>query len=363
MSLKFLHILSEGAKDERMAQQSKMSHEDEEKEMGRRKDAPVFVLGCPRSGTKLLYHMLLSSGNFCVYRTESNVFNLLGLKFGNLQRRKNRQRLLDAWLRSKLFRRSELSVDEIAPQILENCRNEGEFLRILMETMVRKQGVRRWADSTPHHLLYLPLIKKLIPDALIVHIIRDGRDVAVSLRKIGWIRPFAWDRNGSLLVSGLFWKWMVLKGRNHGSKMGSDYMEVHYEELVNNPRDTLAEISMFIGEDLDYDRISSKGLDSVKSPNSSFKSDENLRGLSPVDRWKTLLSASEVSELEAEIGDLLADLKYPLVDVPRKTGSVVRLKSQAYLGIFDLKLWLKSHTFLGQTADVGQMEIDKPGNS
>ena len=362
MSLKFLHILLEGVKDERMAQLNKMSHEAEEKKMVPRKNAPVFVLGCVRSGTKLLYHTLLSSGNFCVYRTESNVFNLLGFKFGKLQHRKNRQRLLDVWLKSKLFRRSELTVDEIAPQILENCRNEGDFLRILMETIARKQGVRRWADSTPQHLLYLPLIKKLIPDALIIHIIRDGRDVAVSLRKIGWIRPFAWDRNGSLLVSGLFWKWMVRKGRNHGSKMGSDYMEVHYEELVNNPRDTLAEISMFIGEDLDYDRISSKGLDSVKSPNSSFKSDENLKGLSPVGRWKILLSASEVSELETGIGDLLTDLKYPLVDVPRKTGSAVRLKSLAYLGIFSLKLWLKSHTFLGRTANVGQMEVDNQGD-
>ena len=345
-----------------MAALDTMSREENRPTVAQRKDAPVFVLGCARSGTKLLYHMLLSSGNFCVYRTESNVFNLLGLKFGNLQRRKNRQRLLDAWLKSKLFKRSELSVEEIAPQILENCRNEGDFLRILMETMVRKQGVRRWADSTPHHLLYLPLIKKLIPDALIVHIIRDGRDVAVSLKKIGWIRPFVWDRNGSLLVSGLFWKWMVLKGRNHGRKMGPDYMEVRYEELVNKPRETLAEISMFIGEDLDHDRIRSKALDSVTSPNSSFKSDENLKDLSPVGRWKTLLSASEVSDLEAEIGDLLADLDYPLAGAYRKASVAARLTSLAYLAVFNLKLWLKSHTPLGQAADVGQMEIDKQGN-
>lgn len=342
-----------------MAQQNTMSHESEEEKGAQRKNAPVFVLGCVRSGTKLLYHSLLSSGNFCVYRTESNVFNLLGVKFGKLQHRRNRQRLLDVWLRSKLFRRSELTVEEIAPQILENCRNEGDFLRILMETMARKQGVRRWADSTPQHLLYLPLIKKLIPDALIIHIIRDGRDVAVSLKKIGWIRPFAWDRNGSLLVSGLFWKWMVRKGRNDGRKMGADYMEVHYEELVNNPRETLAEISRFICEDLDYDRISSMGLDSVKSPNSSFKSDESFKSFSPVGRWKAVLSASEVGELEAGIGDLLTDLEYPLVDISPKTGSALRLKSLAYLGIFDLKLWLKSHTFLGRTAKVGRMEVDE----
>ena len=326
-----------------------------------RQNAPVFVLGCVRSGTKLLYHMLLSSGSFCVYRTESNVFNLLGFKFGNLRHRKNRQRLLDAWLRSKLFRRSELQADEIAPQILENCRNEGDFLRILMETISRKQGVKRWAETTPQHLLYLPLIKKLIPDALIVHIVRDGRDVAVSLKKIGWIRPFPWDRKGSLLVSGLFWKWMVLKGRNYGRKMGPDYMEVRYEELVEKPRETLAEISKFIDEDLDYDRILTQPMDSLKSPNSSFRGDENLQGLRPVGRWKTLLSPAEVSELEAGIGDLLTDLDYPLA-APRKEGLAVRFKALTYLAFFNLKEWLKSHTPLGRTADVAQMEIDKPGS-
>jgi Sulfotransferase family len=337
------------------------SREAAEQASSRRKNAPVFVLGCVRSGTKLLYHILLSSGTFCVYRTESNVFNLLGFKFGNLRHRKNRQRLLDAWLRSKLFQRSELQTEEIAPQILENCRNEGDFLRILMETIARKQGVKRWAETTPQHLLYLPLIKKLIPDALIVHIIRDGRDVAVSLKKIGWIRPFPWDRRGSLLASGLFWKWMVLKGRNHGRKMGPDYMEVRYEELVEKPRETLAEISKFIDEDLDYDRILSQPMDSVKSPNSSFGGDENLKGLRPVGRWKTLLSPSEVAELEAGIGDLLTDLGYPLAIAPRREGSA-RLKDLTYLAFFNLKEWLKSHTPLGRAADVAQMEIDKQGS-
>src|ERR1700733_9234752 len=155
-----------------------------------RSKAPVFVLGCGRSGTKMLYHTLLSAGGFAVYHAESNAFNLIGLRFGNLAKAENRRALLDQWLRSKLFSRSGLTREEIEPKILQDCRNAGDFLRILMETIARKQGVERWAESTPLHLLYLPTIKKLIPDALIVHIIRDGRDVAVSLNKIKWIVPF-----------------------------------------------------------------------------------------------------------------------------------------------------------------------------
>jgi hypothetical protein len=67
---------------------------------GSRVKAPVFVLGCGRSGTTLLYHMLLSSGNFAVYRTESNVINLLEPRFGDLSGARNKRRLLDAWYNS-----------------------------------------------------------------------------------------------------------------------------------------------------------------------------------------------------------------------------------------------------------------------
>src|SRR5262249_52906787 len=106
-----------------------------------RSRAPVFVLGSPRSGTTLLYHMLLSAGNFAVYRTESNVFNLLEPRFGDLSVARNRKRLLEAWVGSKLFTASNLDKDEITARIMAECRNGGEFLRVVMSEIARKQGV------------------------------------------------------------------------------------------------------------------------------------------------------------------------------------------------------------------------------
>src|SRR3984957_4937118 len=83
-----------------------------------RSKAPVFVLGCPRSGTTVLYHMLLSAGDFAVYRTESNVFNPLLPRFGGMRSAADRKALLDVWLRSKLFRVSELGAGEITPRTM-----------------------------------------------------------------------------------------------------------------------------------------------------------------------------------------------------------------------------------------------------
>lgn len=197
-----------------------------------RATAPVFVVGCGRSGTKFLYHTLLSGGGFAVYFAESNAFNLLGVRFGNLARRANRRKLLDAYYNSNLFERTGLKPEEIDERVMDYCRNAGDFLRIVMATIARKQGMPRWAECTPLHLLNLPLIKRVVPDALIIHIIRDGRDVTASLHRIGWIRPFAWDRSRAALVPAIFWRWIVGKGRRYGGAMGGDYLEVHYEDVV-----------------------------------------------------------------------------------------------------------------------------------
>jgi hypothetical protein len=321
----------------------------------RRNKAPVFVLGCGRSGTKLLFHMLMSSGGFAVYESESNAFNLLGSRFGNLKHKKNRQRLMQTWLQTKLFQRSGLTREEIEPPILEQCRSAGDFLSILMETIARKQGVERWVEATPLHLLYLPEIKRLIPNALIVHIIRDGRDTAVSLNKVGWIRPFPWDRERSILAAGLFWKWIVRRGRSDGQKFGADYLEIHYEDLISQPRESLQRLGAFIGHDLDYDSIVKVGIGSVSKPNSSFRDSARQKEFNPVGRWKTVLSPAQVAQLESGIGDLLEELHYPLSGPLREPKPAERLMTTLYPASFSVKTWLKSRTPLGRFADTGRM--------
>src|SRR5438876_6146304 len=83
-----------------------------------RSRAPVFVLGCPRSGTTVLYHMLLSAGDFAVYRWESNVFNLLVPRFGGMRSTSDRRELMRCWLKSSLFRVSGLDAAQIEAKIM-----------------------------------------------------------------------------------------------------------------------------------------------------------------------------------------------------------------------------------------------------
>src|ERR1700677_3492091 len=194
--------------------------------------APVFVLGSGRCGTKFLFSALLSAGGFAVTHAESNAYNLLGLCFGSLAKRRNRQRLLDTYLASDVFRGSGLVPEDISGLVMENCRNAGDFLQIVMEAITRKQGARRWAESTPWHLHYLPLIKKQIPNALIIHIIRDGRDVIASLQRRSMFGPLPWDKKRAHIARAIYWKWIVNKGRRDGQPLAAAFLESRYESLV-----------------------------------------------------------------------------------------------------------------------------------
>ena len=124
--------------------------------------------------------MLLSSGGFAVYRSETHVFNLLETAYGDLGNACNKRKLMKAWLDSKLFKVSGLDAREIEARVIAECTNGGDFLRLVMGQVAHDQNVKRWADCTPDHLLYVRRIKETIPEALIIHIIRDGRDVSLA---------------------------------------------------------------------------------------------------------------------------------------------------------------------------------------
>jgi len=320
-----------------------------------RSKAPVFVLGCPRSGTTVLYHMLLSAGNFAVYRAESNVFSVLQPHFGNLRSEGNRRELLRQWFQSRLFQVTGLDAEDVRKKIMRDCHSAGDFLRIVMEETARHQSVERWADCTPDHLLYIPEIKRQIPNALVVHIIRDGRDVALSYVKQGWAYPFPWDHKEHLSVAGLFWEWIVSRGREYGRALGSDYYELHYEDLVERPRETLLALGNFVGQALDYDKIRQVGIGSVSEPNTSFTSDDG-GAFNPVGRWAKKMTPEQIADVESLTGSFLQDLGYSLASSPRYDFRSMRLRS-TYLPWFAARHWLKSRTPLGRFAKLERMEI------
>ena len=324
-----------------------------------RKRRPVFVIGCHRSGTNLLYDTLLSAGGFAVYRGYLPVYESLLPHFGSLANRRNREKIVATWMRSEGFRRSGLEAEPLSSKLLNECRSGGDFICIVMETIAEHQGLQRWAVYDPDNVLHMDEIRREIPGSLFVHIIRDGRDIALSLMKMGGFRPLPWSRRSpGLLETALYWQWMVCYGRQSGSRIPNDYLEMHYEELVSQPRTALVRLGQFLEHDLDYDRIQSASLGRVRKSNSSFRGDAD-GSQDPVNRWKKKLSPPQITELEAAIGPTLEEFGYPLTVNPeqRRPRFSTKCLTAVYPSFLNSKQWIKVNTPVGRLSNLTALGV------
>lgn len=319
-------------------------------------------MGCHRSGTNLLYDMLLSSGGFAIYRGLLPVFETLIPRFGALDQRHNREQLLQTWLRSKGFQRTGLNADALASRILNDCHSGADFIRVVMESVAQNQGAQRWAVYDPDNVLHVESLKAGIPNALFLHIIRDGRDIALSLKKMGGFSPLPWDRTEtpSLVATALYWEWMVRNGRKGGRKFPADYKETHYEDLILQPRETLEKVGAFLEHDLNYDQILKSGLGRLSESNSSFREENSAGKINPLGRWKQRLSPVSVAAIEAAVGDCLEECGYSLslAKAERKLGTRGKLQRFLYRRYLSGKMWLKQNTPAGRSVNLSVLELE-----
>ena len=306
--------------------------------------------------------MLLSSGGFAIYRGYLPIYKTLVPRFGSMENLANRKTILETWLRSKGFRRTGLDVEPLSTRILDDCRNPGDFIRIVMDAITQNQGMSRWAVYDPDNVLHLERVKADIPNAIFVHIIRDGRDIALSLKRMGGFSPLPWDRatTPSLVATALYWEWMVRTGREHGRKFPSDYIEIHYEDLITKPQDVLKKLGEFIDHDLDYERIRNAGLGRVSETNSSFREEGTKEEINPLGRWKERLSPRDVAAIEGAVGKCLEETGYALSLPPAQQARGLRgaWMQAVYPTFLSAKLWLKLNTPVGRWSDTTALEIE-----
>ena len=149
-----------------------------------------------------------------------------------------------------------------------------------------KEGKSRWAEKTPSYSFILPFINSLFPNCQIIHIIRDGGDVVASHR----------DRWGywSAIKATRKWQITIETIRNYASNLPSNrYYEIKYEELVQNPENTLKELFQYLEEPWESNLLeegpyeneltkSRRQLDSQKSVFYTVRIGEGSRSLDPL---------------------------------------------------------------------------------
>jgi hypothetical protein len=198
------------------------------------------------------------------------------------------------------------------------------FGAVFTEYMTQ-QGKRRWGDKTPRQVLFLLLIHRLFPDAKFVQVLRDGRDVALSLVGAPWGPRY-------LALAGYYWKWAVLSGKVAGALLGPErYREVRYEDLVTDPDPVLRSLCAWLDLPftpglLDYHRTPAAAeyaRQSAASRRVSTPPDRRRVG-----RWITEMSPRAQQRLLRQAGGLLAHLGYPVERLPaRQAREMERLET------------------------------------
>jgi Sulfotransferase family len=155
---------------------------------------------------------------------------------------------------------------------------------------------RYLAERTPVHVLHLDLIGELYPDARVVHIIRDGRDVARSLMTKSWGAD-------SIDVAAREWRGSVLAGRE--AAFPGTYIEVFYERLLADPESEIRRLFEQLGLSTSDDAVAA----AVGEAKETVNVDQSMPSVK-AEKWREALSADELRAFEEIAGDLLEQLGY-----------------------------------------------------
>ena len=279
----------------------------------------VFVVGCPRSGTTLLQRMLdnhpqlaIANDTHFITRAAKKVL------------RKDPQPLLtpdllEAVISYRRFYRMGLD-EEAVRKAAENCHGYAEFVSRLYTLRGRKKHKPLSGEKTPDFCRKIPVLHRLFPVARFVHIIRDGRNTALST--LNWATaskgPGKWSlwNKDPVGTCALWWRWQAGTGQRDGGLLGDElYLRVKYEDLVAHPEKELQVIASFLdipnSEAMaNYHAGKTKHAPGLSAKSAWLPPVKNLRD------WRNDMSAEDIGVFEGIAGDLLRENGYSCLDRP-----------------------------------------------
>jgi Sulfotransferase family len=279
-----------------------------------------FVVGATRSGTTLLRLMLDAHPEMAIPSETHFIPDLI--KAYRLESA-TPERMCEVVTAHRRWGDFHLDPEEL----LERFRaidpiNPGDAARAFFQLYAKREGKRRWGDKTPGYVREMHRIESVLPEARFVHLVRDGRDVALSVLAMNW--------GPSTVPEAAFrWKKRILRAREQAPRIGH-YVEIRYEDLVRDTEATLRRVCEFV--DLPYDeemlryheraseRLQEKARDLDRGPDKARQTAEarlesHALATQPpdperIERWRTEMSVEDRAVYEELAGDLLADLGY-----------------------------------------------------
>jgi len=264
----------------------------------------LFIIGSPRSGTTML-QILLAAHPQVASTVEQTLFQHYVKQW------------LDTW--DAEVRNIEERGWKLGLPILWK---EEELVAFLREFLARayakilalKPGATHLLDKHPGYSAHVRTIKRFLPRARFIHIIRDGRDVAAST-----VAAHAKMGFGPANVAGAAVKWKrFLSAAREAAQFGEDYLEIRYEQFLESKADVYARVLGFCGlsataewiaEIVDantFDKMKERGA----SPDPTTKLSEKRYHRGTAGGWLQDLSAWDRFQFDQLAGDLLCELGY-----------------------------------------------------
>jgi len=277
--------------------------------------SPIFIVGAPRSGTTLLQYMLRSHPNISLPTGESHFFIPLirnAESFNDLNEPENiRNVLLAMYQQSADFLNTDLhgikfDIDKLTSEFKQEGRNTiSSIISGLFEKNALGEGKQRWGDKTPYYVLHMKTILKMFPNAQFIHLIRDGRDCALSM----------FERKHDFFVYNTFfaakyWEIYVEIGQQTGKELGNKtYHEIRYEDLLETPEKTIRGICKFLNEPF-FDSLIAfkKSGEAGKTPLLQKPLQKTNK-----EKWRTKMTDKQISLFEAAVSNTLQQCGYPLI--------------------------------------------------
>jgi Sulfotransferase family len=271
----------------------------------------LFLVGCPRSGTTLLQRMLDHHPRLAVANDTHFIPHGVDKKAGELDPPLT-PAIVERVRTYRRFHRLGIS-DEAVAAAASRGGTYSDFVRGLYDELARARGKPLAGDKTPSYVRQLPLLHALFPTARVVHIIRDGRDTALSA--LEWASETKgpgklplW-RDEPVGVCALWWRRHVQTGRADGAQLGGLYREVRYESLVADAEGELWRVADFLGLEYTSEMADFHVGKTRSDPRLSAKH-AWLPTTSGLREWRKDMAERDVVLFEALAGDLLDELGY-----------------------------------------------------
>jgi hypothetical protein len=289
----------------------------------------LFIVGCPRSGTTLVQQALNRHSRIVIPPETKYFFSFLG------HSRRCQHRHID-----RLNADLRISLPKPASRIRSLAESRGffEHLAHLYVERIGRKHAAYFGEKTPEHTSHLAGIRRLFPDAKILFLYRDGRDVALSLTQVPWM-------SSDVHVNFLVWLYYYRILRQQRIHRSPNLCLVRYEDLVADPHREFRRILGYL--DLQYESAVADGhgnTEGVPEREYAWKA----RALEPITTERIGVSCRELSRAQIEIMERLG-------------GSA--LESLGYKLISDGKRALSLRFMLGLGVGLAQLVYDLPWHS